>query len=267
MGDTTETTENLDLECDDKPIEIPMDKRLDDCPPVRPRREPGTFDPLDGLSKEDEYECIKKAVAKVEKTHDKQLSLMKSDIRFPNQEYLVCSFVGPKCKQKTKQCGIKVFAACPDIQTARKYAQFVNNTQENEDFDVYVIEMYAWCLIPPDPEACENVEYHDKKLDLLIKQHKAQKYKAKEVFDLRKHKLCKNSTNAQLARNNEEQRPNLNADADRLRNPVIDEQLDSNKEFFGNLAKTSESNENNELQRDLIMPSEPMPQLTMEPIE
>lgn len=247
---------NLKVEQKDK-IEIPLDPRLKDCPPVKPPKIAGTIDPLDGITKEEEYECIKKAVDKVKRTHDKELSLLKSDVRMPNQEFMVCSFVGPKQKQKTDQCGIKVWGVCPDMPSARKWAQYINNIQENKDFDVYVLEMYAWCLIPPDPEACQDQEYHDKRLDTLIRQHKAQVYKTKEVFDTRTKKLAKNNHHAEKAgvidpaiqaHNENYVMPTL--PQEKNYNPAIQDQLDSNRD--------------NVMQRNIVMPSEPLPEFTFE---
>lgn len=230
-------SEELNLSIEETNIEIPMDERLKENPPIQPPTL-GKFDPLDGLSKEEEYTCIEKAVQKVKETHDKELSLMKSNVRMPNQEYMVCSFVGPKSKQKTEQCGMKCFGTFPDLTSANKWAKFVGNTEENKDFDVYVLEMYCWCLIPPDPESCEDVQYHEKKLDTLIRQHKAQKYKSQEVFDLRKQKLIANKNKIT---------PQKSA--------AIETQLNSNVDFM------------NDLQRKTIIPSEKMPKMTMEVIE
>ena len=110
----------------------------------------------------------------------------------PGQEYVVVSFVGEGLSQKTKEMGIKVWGCFSDIPSAQKYAQYINGVQENKDFDVYVMEMYCWTLIPPNAQCMENQEHHDDKLNTLIKAHKVQQYQINEVFDRRKQKLKTN---------------------------------------------------------------------------
>jgi hypothetical protein len=172
-------------------IDIPIDEsvsgRLQSIP-----EEDNHFDPLDALTKDEERECIAKAFDKLNKTHNRELELAKSEIRMPNQEYCVVSFVGEKLAQKTEKLGIKIWGVFADLPGARKYAQYINGTEENKDFDVYVMEMYCWTMIPPDPKCIESQEYHDNKLNNLIKTHKVEQYKVSQVFDKRKLKLMAN---------------------------------------------------------------------------
>lgn len=198
----------LNLEFTEEDIKLPIDPRVKNTLQLPNSSKNIKTDPLQGLTKEEEYECIKKAIKQVNETHDKELSLMKSEIRVPNQEFMVVSFVGPKSNQHTEQCGMKSWGVFPTQEAASRYAKYINNAEENKDFDVYVLEMYCWCLIPPDPEACQNQEYHDEKLNKLIKTYKAQQLKSKEVFDLRKHKLIENKNNQPVepSENNEQQR-------------------------------------------------------------
>lgn len=160
---------------------------------IQPVPQPkGHFDPLDSLTGDEERECIAKAMEKLRKEHDRELSLAKSDIRMPGQEYVVVSFVGEGLRQKTTELGIKLWGCFGDIPSAQKYAKYINGVQENKDFDVYVMEMYCWTLIPPDPQCMADQEHHDDKLNTLIKAHKVQQYKINQVFDRRKQKLKAN---------------------------------------------------------------------------
>jgi hypothetical protein len=221
----------LTIDQQDK-IKIPLDPQLEHNPPRLPQSHKDIIDPLDGITSDDERECCKKAIEKLKKTHDKELSLMKSEIKVPHQEYMVASFVGPQCRQKTESCGIKVWGVFETIEQSQKWAKYINSTVENQDFDVYVLEMYTWCLIPPDPKAIENQEYHDNRLNSLIRQHKAQQYKVKEVFDLRTEKL----------KNQKPKEPK-----EELKEELNEESL-------------------NQKQRDLVLPSSKLPEFKIEQV-
>lgn len=161
-------------------------------PLEKPIQPPNHFDPMDDLSKEEEHECIKKALDELKQEHDKVLSLAKSDTKVPFQEFCVASFVGETLRQKTSEMGIKIWGAFESLEVAQDYAKMLNSFEENKYFDIYVMEMYNWVLIPPNPDCMENQEHHDKRLDHLIRSHKAQKMKIKQIFDHRKRKLIEN---------------------------------------------------------------------------
>ncbi len=223
-------------------IEIPLSDKIKENPPVLPKSAQGKIDPLDGITSDEERECAVRAYQKVKQTHDRELSLQKSNIRTPNQEFMVVSFVGPQCRQKTDVCGMKVWGAFPDQGSASKWAEFIRNAKENEGlFDVYVLEMYCWCAIPPTPEMCASQEYHEKRLDRLIKTHKAQEMKKHEVFDLRRKKL-KNQAITET-----EQKELENAEKERLKNS--EERL--------------KNPENNEAQRQAVIETQAMPKYTV----
>lgn len=233
-----------EVEGNDK-IEIPLAPQLKDNPPVIPESAQGIIDPLDSITKDEERECAIRAIQKVNKTHNRELELEKSQIRTPNQEFLVVSFVGPQCRQKTDVCGMKVWGAFPDQASANKWAGFVSRAKENKKlYDVYVLEMYCWCAIPPTPEMCANQEYHDKRLDKLIKTHKAQEMKKHEVFDLRKNKLKQQGLSASEKKELEEvEKERIKNSEERMKNP-----------------------ENNEVQRQSVIETEPLPKYTVKEV-
>ena len=207
-------------------IEIPVDPRLNKETLVNPYKD-DAVDLLDSLTKDDERECIKRALNKVDKEHNIALDLEKSTLRVSNQEYVLVSFVAPKgTRQRTDQLGLKVWGAFPTPELAGEHAKKLNAMEENKYFDIYTLEMYAWAAIPPDPRQIESQEFHDKRLDYLIKSHKVEKERAREIFDMRTFKLME----------------------------------DGNEKV-----KKLKANKTNDLQRETIMPSKKLPKFTIEP--
>tara|TARA_A100001015_G_scaffold298043_1_gene380266 strand:- start:670 stop:1320 length:651 start_codon:yes stop_codon:yes gene_type:complete len=58
-------------------------------------------------------------------------------------------------------------------------------------FDIYVVEMYSWLLLPPDISLIEQ-KHIDEKLNEIISGHKESQLKAKEYFNERKRELIDN---------------------------------------------------------------------------
>lgn len=258
-------------------IKIPIHENLVQEELKKPDQPKDNVDPLDGITKDEERECIDRAFNQLKKTHDRELSLAKSETRVRDQEYAVVSIVGPACNQKTDKNGIKLWGCFPDLASSRKYAQYINTIEENKDFDVYVMEMYCWCLIPPDPNSIEDTEYNDEKLDYLIKQHKVQQYKTKEVFDLRKHKLmenkdvnkyqkesCKISELPEISENEEMEENEEMKEMDY--NPSVMNQLESNKNSVVDIGEGADTGKKieNESAFKKIFHQEKLPELTIE---
>jgi|688.fasta_scaffold01457_21 hypothetical protein len=164
---------------------------------------PSHFDAVDALSDVELKDAHKKADDKFESEHDKELELEKSTITVPNQEWVLVSFVGKSCAQKTDIFGMKIHGAFPCQKTAKEHLKRLGKLEENKYYDIYILEMYSWAVVPPDPNCIEDQEYHDDKLNELISEHKKEKYRSKEVFDTRKEKLKQNPDINQYNRNKE----------------------------------------------------------------
>lgn len=206
-------------------INVPVDPRIDRDSLKEPAKR-GEFDIYDTLTEDEIRDCTVKALDTVKKSHNMALSLEKSTCKVDGQEWVLVSFVAPKgTRQKTDQLGLKVWGSFPTQDMAKTHAQKLNAMKENEYFDIYVLEMYCWAAIPPDPEQIENQEYHDKKLNKLIWAHKVEKEKAREVFDTRTFKLVED----------------------------------------GKRLADAEKNQHNDYQKELVMPSRPLPEFTVIP--
>ena len=167
----------------------------------KPEQPPGTFDPNDSLTPEEIKECSEKVEQALAISNDKELNLMKSDVVVPGQEWCLVSFVGKGLKQETEELGMKIWGCFDDIKAAKKHADKLNKVEENKIFDIFILEMYTWARIPPDPQCIDDQNYHEEKLHELITDHKRQQLRAKEVFDLRKEKLSSNPDVNQFNRN------------------------------------------------------------------
>jgi hypothetical protein len=159
------------------------------------------FDPLDNLSEEELKEAYKKADRKLieEMDHRAEINLATTETQVPNQTHVVISFVGKDCRQKahfsnkeSDSLGMKIYGAFPNKEDAARHAELLSKQEENKPFDIYVCEMYNWCLIPPNPDLITDQVYQEKKLNEIITGYKQSRHRAKEVFDMRKLKLMSN---------------------------------------------------------------------------
>lgn len=194
-------------------VQVPLEK---------PEQPPGTFDPNDTLTPEEIKECSEKVEQALAISNDKELNLMKSDVVVPGQEWCLVSFVGKGLKQETEELGMKIWGCFNDIKAAKKHADKLNKIEENKIFDIFILEMYTWARIPPDPQCIDDQNYHEEKLHELITDHKRQQLRAKEVFDLRKEKLSNNPDVNQFNRNKQVLKE--------LMNDTIEEETEENTE-------------------------------------
>lgn len=204
---------------------------------------PSHFDAVDELNEKDTSEAFKRADEKFEKEHDKEITLEKSSITVPSQNWALVSFVGETCSQKTTQMGMKLWGCFGEIEDAKEHLKRLGRLEENRWFDIYIMEMYNWCSIPPDPSCIEDQEYHDDKLNEIISEHKKQKYRAKEVFDTRKDKLKSNPDVNQYNRNKDVLKS--------LRNDAETSTEDNNKENLKEAMNEAMEKEFGERQKQL----------------
>ncbi len=207
---------------DNKTVSTSATTQVEEVPLKKPEQPPGTFDPNDTLTPEEIKECSEKVEQALAISNDKELNLMKSDVVVPGQEWCLVSFVGKGLKQETEELGMKIWGCFDDIKVAKKHADKLNKIEENKIFDIFILEMYTWARIPPDPQCIDDQNYHEEKLHELITDHKRQQLRAKEVFDLRKEKLSSNPDVNQFNRNKQVLKE--------LMNDTIEEETEENTE-------------------------------------
>tara|TARA_B100000886_G_scaffold336969_1_gene296766 strand:+ start:747 stop:1709 length:963 start_codon:yes stop_codon:yes gene_type:complete len=131
----------------------------------------------------------------------------------PGQNFALISIVAPKnSNQKHDSNCLKIKGVFDKLDEARKHAELLQKMDDT--FDIFVVEMYKWLLVPPDPELLEQVHV-DSKLNEILSGHREDQLKSKMYFEERKRELMENISieNQKRKEQNEED----------LKNGVVDE--------------------------------------------
>jgi hypothetical protein len=121
------------------------------------------------------------------------MSLEQDYTTVPGQLYACLSVVGPECPQKNDKFGIKIRGAFNSREEAASHAKRLQ--KEDATFDIYVVDMYKWLLIPPDPSAIDDVHYTNEKLEELMSGYKENQQMAAKMFEERKRDMMESGTN------------------------------------------------------------------------
>lgn len=105
-------------------------------------------------------------------------------ITVPGQLYACISIVGPECPQRNDKFGIKLRGAFASRDEAEKHAKRLH--KEDATFDIYVVDMYKWLLIPPDRDHIEDVHYANEKLEEIMTKYRDNQRMAAAMFEQRK---------------------------------------------------------------------------------
>jgi hypothetical protein len=105
----------------------------------------------------------------------------------PGQLFACLSIVGPECPQRTDKFGIKIRGAFSTRDEAEKHAKRLQ--KEDATFDIYVVDMYKWLLIPPDRDQIENVHYTNDKLEEIFSKYQENQRMAAAIFEKRKRDM------------------------------------------------------------------------------
>ena len=115
------------------------------------------------------------------------MSLEQDYTTVPGQLYACLSVIGPECPQKNDKFGIKIRGAFNSREEAASHAKRLQ--KEDATFDIYVVDMYKWLLIPPDPTVIEDVHYTNEKLETLMSGYKENQQMAAKMFEERKRDM------------------------------------------------------------------------------
>jgi hypothetical protein len=102
----------------------------------------------------------------------------------PGQIFACLSIIGPEAPQKSDKFGIKIRGAFGTRDEAANHAKRLQ--REDPTFDIYVVDMYKWLLIPPDPTKIEDVHYTNEKLEEIMSGYKENQAQAARMFNERK---------------------------------------------------------------------------------
>ena len=106
----------------------------------------------------------------------------------PGQVFACLSVVGPECPQKTDKFGIKIRGCFATNAEAAAHAKRLQ--KEDATFDIYVVDMYKWLLIPPDPAQIDDTHYNEDKLEEMMQQYKENQSQGKKMFEDRKRDMA-----------------------------------------------------------------------------
>ncbi len=120
------------------------------------------------------------------------MSLEQDYTTVPGQVFACISIVGPECPQKTDKFGIKLRGAFATRDEAANHAKRLQ--KEDATFDIYVVDMYKWLLIPPDSSKIEDVHYTNDKLEEIMTGYKENQSQAARMFQERKQGMMDTKT-------------------------------------------------------------------------
>jgi len=107
----------------------------------------------------------------------------------PGQVFACLSIIGPEAPQKNDKFGIKIRGAFATRDEAANHAKRLQ--KEDTTFDIYVVDMYKWLLIPPDSTKIEDVHYNNEKLEEIMSGYKDNQAQAARMFSERKQGMMK----------------------------------------------------------------------------
>ena len=114
----------------------------------------------------------------------------KDSDKISGQNYALISIVSPDGNQKHENICLKIKGVFNTLEEANKHAEILQKIDST--FDIYVVEMYSWLLVPPDPTLIEQ-KHVDEKLNQIIAGHRESQLKSKEYFNERKTELIDNA--------------------------------------------------------------------------
>jgi hypothetical protein len=116
---------------------------------------------------------------------EQQFELEDDYVTVPGQVYALVSFVAPTgTNQRNDKFGLKLRGCFATQDEAKSHVKRLQKT--DPIMDIYLVDMYKWLLIPPDPNAVESQEYQEEFLNELVKGWKDSQAAAKEHFQERK---------------------------------------------------------------------------------
>jgi hypothetical protein len=151
--------------------------------PEQPKR----LEPWDELSdaKLAKVRALTDAIHKATDNIDANLST--DPIKVPGQNWACVSFVSPSSNQKCQSIGMKIRGCFDHREEAVEHVKRL--IKLDPTFDIFICDMYNWCLVPPDPELISDQNYQDQTLNNLISEYRKNQIYAKEHFEERKREM------------------------------------------------------------------------------
>lgn len=134
-----------------------------------------------------------------------EVYLEEDPIKVPGQRYACMSYVSPNVtNQKAEYIGEKIRGCFGTLEEAQKHAERLSKMDKG--FDVYIVEMYNWVKVPPNPDDIHDHVHHEKWLNDHVREYKEEQIKAKQHFEERKNEMLQNvkNDNARIDKENKE---------------------------------------------------------------
>jgi len=145
------------------------------------------YEPWEELPEEN----LKKVRALTEAIHTAtdsvEYNLATDTIKVPGQNWACVSFVSPQSNQKNNSIGMKIRGVFDLQEEAVDYVKRL--IRLDPTFDIFVCEMYNWCLVPPDPEKINDQVYQNEELNKIVSEYRKNQIYAKEHFEERKREM------------------------------------------------------------------------------
>jgi hypothetical protein len=117
-------------------------------------------------------------------------------ITVPGQLYALVSFVSPTGNQRNDKFGMKIrgcFATRDEANAHVRRLQKFDNA-----FDIFLVDMYKWLLIPPDANDVDGQEYQEEFLQTMVKGYHENQSLAKQHFLERKQAVMEEGLDKHL---------------------------------------------------------------------
>lgn len=118
---------------------------------------------------------------------DINMYLEKDTYRVAGQNYGIISIVSPSSNQKYDKIAIKFKGCFNTYEEAKEQAKKLHKMDTT--FDIHVIELYSWIVIPPERDNLNEVHYDNEVLDSIITEHVKQQDLAKVEFEKYKKEM------------------------------------------------------------------------------
>lgn len=120
-------------------------------------------------------------------------------VKVSGQNYALISVVSKESSnQKTDgPCAVKI-RGCFDTKDEAE-AHLKRLMKFDKEFDVFLVSMYNWLLIPPPLDKLDDVVYQEEFLNDMMKGHKESQLLAKEHFQERKQMIMERGLDAALS--------------------------------------------------------------------
>ena len=113
-------------------------------------------------------------------------------VRIPSQNYALVTIVSSHdTTQRSEKTIMKIRGVFETLEEANQHASKI--VKVDPSFDIMVVSMYEWHMIPPDMEKINDQKYMDDELNDLISEYRKIQERTRVEFDVRKDGLKQNT--------------------------------------------------------------------------